>query len=551
MSKMTDKTKLYDRLRDIAVRSEKMKVSIIAPQFEAGTFIKDDGLRFEAVSASLAAGGLMLASAVAGIEVEAANIIGPAWSAALQEYANENNGAIPCDELLAAAHQSAENILNYMASPATTPSQAGMMLASVGATTGTTSGILDRARVVATILPVYLRCATNHAVTLIPAGKDIAEIFRLTSLAASTSGEYVKNQIIAEGSMGQFTQQRQRYVFATGQQPNNVRTEFVFDTSTDLPSAKKHAIKNNTVVIYHERKPVAQEKDGQLFGSILVGGTTYTLSGTVDHINGVATLASSPAIPNGKLHFRFEIDIEADPTLIPSISHKMSVVEVRPYEVSVSSQASLQSLHKMRREHGIDTESLLVNTMTNLVAYETDTRRLRDMAFCVTNVGAFNKHVPAGSYFKEKYEEFAEFMTQVDSSVTKANKKSGIIGAYVGLNASAFLQAMGSSFVHVPNYKRIPQVHLVGTLFGKYRIYEVPTELEDLTADDILWYAKGSNHGDSGYVAGTAIAPISFKHDIQGNLVHSDTMWGTEYGEVHPDNGAAYFAKTTITNIAP
>lgn len=547
---MTDKTKLYDRLRDIAVRSEKMKTSIIAPQFDAGAFIGDDNSRYSAVSASLVAGGLMLASA-STMEVEAANIIGPAWASALRDYANENNGAIPCDELLAAAHQSAENILSYMGSPATTPSQAGMMLASVGDSTGKTTGIIDRARVVATILPVYLRCATNHAVTLIPAGKDIAEIFRLTSIAASTSGEYVKNQVIAEGSMGQFTQQRQRYVFASAQQPNNVRTEHAFDTASDLPSAKKHAIKASSVVITHNRKRVAKEVDGQIFGSITIGNDVYTLSGTVDHINGTATVTSSAAIPNGQLHFQFEIDIESDPTLIPSISHKMSVVEVRPYEVSVNSRASLQSLHKMRREHGIDTESLLVNTMTNLVAYETDTRRLRDMAFSVTNVSPFNKYVAAGSYFKEKYEEFAEFMTQVDSSVTKANKKSGIIGGYVGLNASAFLQAMGSAFVHIPNYKRIPQVHLVGTLFGKYRIYEVPTELEDLGTNDILWYAKGTNHGDSGYVAGTAIAPISFKHDVQGNLVHSDTMWGTEYGEVHPDNGAAYFAKTTITNNTP
>ena len=68
--------------------------------------------------------------------------------------------------------------------------------------------------------------------------------------------------------------------------------------------------------------------------------------------------------------------------------------------------------------------------------------------------------------------------------------------------------------------------------------------------NNILLYAKGSNHGDSGYVAGTAIPPIHVKHDTAGDLVHSDTMWGSEYGEVHPDNGAAYFAKTPITNVA-
>lgn len=546
---MTKRAKLHDRLRDIAVRSEKMKVAVVNPQFDGGVLIADDKSRFSAVAAAL-----MLATAAGGLampEAEA-NLVAPAWCNALVDYANDNSGSAPSNELLAAAHQTAENIIGYMGAPATTQSQAGMMLASAGDSLSTTAGVLERARVVATILPVYLRCATNHAVTLIPAGKDIAEIFRLTSIAASTSGEYTKNQVIAEGSMGQFTQQRQRYAFPTAQQPNNVKTQHDFDTAADLPSLKKHAIKNNSVVIYHERKPVAKEVDGALFGSLELGGTIYTLSGSVDHLGGTASVISNTAIPTGKLHFQFEIDIEADPSLIPTIAHKMSVVSVHPYEVSVNSQASLQSLHKMRREHGIDTESLLINTMTNLVSYETDTRRLRDMAFAATNVSVFNKYTADGAYFKEKYEMFAEFMTNVDSSVTQANKKSGIIGAYAGLNASAFLQALGSDyFKMVPNYKRIPQVHLVGTLFGKYRIYEVPTELDDLSTNDILWYAKGANHGDSGYVAGTAIPPISFKHQPDGSLVHSDTMWGTEYGEVHPDNGSAYFAKTTITNVAP
>jgi hypothetical protein len=545
---MTDKIKLHERLRDIAVRSEKMKMAVVNPQFEGGVLIGDSGSRFSAVS-----GALMLASADGGMGMDqaTADMVSGSWCTALVDYADQNNGDAPCDELLAAAHQTTENLLNYMGTPAATNSRAGMMLASAGDSLATSAGILERSRIIATILPVYLRCSTNHAVTLIPAGKDLAEIFRLTSIAASTSGEYAKNDVIAEGSMGQFTQQRQRYIFPVASQPDNVIKQHNFDTAADLPSLKTHAVKNGSVVIFHDRKRVAKEVDGQLFGSVVIGEVTHTLSGSVDHLGGTVTLISNVAISAGELHLQFEIDIEADPSLIPTISHKMSVVSVYPYEVSVNSQSSLQSLHKMRREHGIDTESLFIRTMTNLVAYETDTRRLRDMAFAATSLSTFNKYVAENAYFKEKYEEFNEFMTVIDSQVTQANKKSGIIGAYVGLNASAFIQSLGSSFKHVPNYKRIPQVHLVGTLYGKYRIYEVPTPLEDLGTDDILWYAKGDNHGDSGYVAGTAIPPISFKHDVSGNLVHSDTMWGTEYGEVHPDNGAAYFAKTTITNNAP
>ena len=532
--------KLHAREGDIAIRATQMKNAVVNPQFEGGALIADKKARYGAVA-------LMLASTagIGSLSEAEANVIAPAWGSALENYAMDNNGEAPSNELLAAAHKTAENLMGLMKTPSN--SQAGLMLASAETSLSTSDGVLERARVVATVLPVYLKCATNHAVTLIPAGKDIAEIFRITTIAASTSGEYTQGTIIAEGSMGQFSQQRQRYPFPAGEQPQAAKQQFTFDTATDLPSLKKHEIKADSVVIYHDRIPVAQEKDGVLFGKI--GNTT--LSGTVDHSGGSVVLNSSAAITTGELHFQFEIDIETNPSLIPTVSHKMSVVEVKPYEVSINSQASIQSLHKMRREHNIDIESLLINSMSNLIAYETDTRRLRDMAFAATRTGVFNKHVPAGAYFREKYEEFGEFMTALDAEVTNANKKSGIIGAYVGLGASAFLQALGSDFFKpVPNYKRVPQVHLTGMLFGKYRIYEVPVPLDDLGTNDILWYAKGSNHGDSGYVAGTAIPPISFKHDVGGNLVHSDTMWGSEYGQVHPDNGSAYFAKTTITNIA-
>lgn len=542
------KEKYFDRISDVAIRGESMKVAIGDSQYSGGVLIEDPKARFSAVSAAIV-GSLMLASSGIAITEAEANVIAPAWANAINDY-TDTHGVAPCDELLAAAHKTAENMFASGAGNSHAPSS--MMLASIGANTSSSDGVVERARVVAMVLPTYLRCATNQAVTLIPAGKDVAEIFRLVSIAGSTSGELTKGDIIAEGSTAQFSQQRQRYVFPAGEQPDNIKTTFDFATATDLPSLKKHTLKPDTVFIYHNRVRVAKEVDGLLTGTLTIGGTTYALSGTVDSVNGTFQLISSAAIASGELHAQFEIDIENDPTLIPTVQQKMSVVEVKPFEVAIASQTTIQAFYKMQREHGIDTSSALVNAMSNFLAYETDTRRLRDMAFCATLTSNFNKYVADGAYYKEKYEEFAEHVTVLDAQLMDANKKSGIVGAFVGLNASAFLQALGSEhFKLVSNYKRIPQVHLVGRLFGKYDIYEVPNALDDLTSDEILWYGKGQNHGDSGYVAGTAIPPIMINHPQGSDLIKSNTLWGSEYGEVHPDNGAAYFAKTTITNVAP
>ncbi|MBU2968783.1 hypothetical protein KO527_05395 [Pseudoalteromonas sp. C2R02] len=549
--------KFQKRVVDIAVRAGAMAKAVVTPQFDKDSqFIQDPAQRVKGVAAALTGGALMLASSGVSasnhITPEEAVLIAPIWAQSVQDY-EAVFGQSPSEEMFASAHQVVENILKADTS-APTATQAGMMLASA-VSTSKTDGILERARVIAMVLPVFLRCATNDAVTLIPAGKDVAEIFRVHTIAGTTSGELTKGEVIAEGTVKQFSQQRQRYEFVAAQQPDGTKKDFTFTSVTDLPSKKAHKIKLDTSKILVNRKPVAKEIGGQFIGIADVGGTNVTFTCSVDHDTGVFTVnTGAETLADGvKLHVIFEIDIENAAELIPKIQHKMSSVEVRPFEVAMGSELSIQAMHKMQREHGVDSLAMLVSTMTNLVSYETDTRRLLDMTFYASAANeAFNKYTAPNAYFKEVYEQFGEYVSGVSKAMLAANKKSGIKVGYAGSNASTFIQALPSNlFTPNPSYVQSPQLNFLGTLRGGIRIYEVPFALPDLTTDQILWCGKGQNHGDAGYIAGTAIPVIMHNHETQTDLIKRNTLWGSEYGELHPDNGEAYFIKSTIVDTAP
>lgn len=539
---MNNKTRFNEQVADIVRRANVMRQLCIQSQFDSSSrFIEDEAVRaaninpceidpmFESVS-----------------DMQARQIVS-ACQSAVREY-SQQYGTEPRDEVLASAHKTMESMLTLEGER---NSQSGMMLESIGKSLETSEGVDLRAKMVALILPTLLATATSDAVTFIPARNDRLEFFRMRRIAGSSFGDYKRGDLIDDLSAGgQYAQMRQIFPMVAEQQPNGTLKKHVFTSATDLVNTKKALpMKKGAVAVFVNHKKVASDFDtnGNIFGTD--GGVTYT--GTCDYENGVITVNTSVALEAGiEMHVQFDVNIEQDPSLIPTIQHELESRVITPFEGAIAAEATIQAMFALQREYGIDLKSTQMQHMRNLLAAEKAARHLRDMNFACTRVTTFNKHCPAGYDWKLQRELLHDTLLKVSQLLLSTNKVAGLTGLFAGVDASILIKSLGAPFfVPAPNYTHTNHVHFTGTLFGVYKVFEAPEQL--LARDEMLCYARGRNHTEAGYIAGDAVAPTMYDHEIGATLRSRETLWELSFAEVNPFNGADYFYRVKVVDEAP
>ena len=295
------------------------------------------------------------------------------------------------------------------------------------------------------------------------------------------------------------------------------------------------------VRIYHDRNLVAEDfgGKGKLTGSFVDSdGASVTVTGDIDYENGIVNVTFSTAPKTGiELHVGVDISIERDPSLIPVIEHEMESWVVRPHESAITMDASIQSVFSMQREFNLDLNSMQIGTARNFLAGEKDRKRLNDMYFFTKGLQTWTYTVPDAIKFSDHYESIRETLLNISEQLMTRTKKSGLVGLVAGPKASALLQSIGAPhFNQARGYRRIPQPHYVGKIFG----YDLK---EDPYKDDweIMCYAKGRDHGDAGYLAADAISAVNYAHPVMKDLRHSNTLYELAYRDMHPYQGREYF----------
>lgn len=477
-----------------------------------------------------------------------------AWASAIQEYA-ETYGAMPSDALLSSAAQSLRNITMFESVGAETP-----MLESVQKSLTTSQGVEIRARQAGLILPVLLAAATSDAVTHIPGAANETEIFRIRRHAGSTFGDYEKGDELGIFAHGQYSQMNQTYPFAAGQVPDGEKTSFVYNSATDGAAIKvpfkRHSVK---ILVNRRRGAVELEEEGRMFGVVKINNSEINLSADIDYPNGKVTLTTSAPLPAGvKLYLVYDVDIEQAPELIPTITHKITSVKLRPHEAVIAAEHTIQAFWTMQREYGLDLRSMQMSHMRNYLAYEKDLKNLKEMIKAHQARETFDLTVPGAQYFKEHYEMLGKKLTMISNDLMERTKVSGLVGMFAGKSATAVFKSLGAPhFILADNYRQVPRIHYVGTLFGT-KVFEVPTEIEVIKGDpetklgewDCMCYARGENHTEAGIVTGDAIPATMYSHGTQSNMRDRNTLWELSYCDVHPDAGEEYFTMLTLIPAA-
>ncbi|EGQ7904706.1 hypothetical protein [Vibrio alginolyticus] len=544
---MTDKRSNFNkRIEAIHLGAQAMRNLCIESQFDSqtGMFLTDDNSRGAAILSAIANEPMF-----ESVSQETAVSIVSGMQSAVREY-EKTYGHLPSDELMASAHATMRNMMTLEGAKRD-GSTGAMMLESIGQSLSTSEGVEIRAKMVGLVLPVLLETATLDAVTMIPAGANEVEIFKVYRRTGSNFGDFAAGTEIDQATVGQYSSMRQRYKFVSEQQPDGTKTTHVFDSKTDLQHTKfEIPFTKTSVSLFINHKRVARDLDSN--GSQIMTGTHngMVINCQIDHAKGKVTVTPTSALPAGTiLHIEFEVDIERRPDLIPTIDHDMDSRTLRPRQNAIAADATIQAMFTMQREFGQDLKSLQMSHMRNTLASEKATRHLVDMDFACTREETFNIYVSAGEDWRLHRERLNEVLLNVSTKILQATRTTGMTGIFAGTGASTILKSLGAPYFVAPaNYQQKNAIHYAGKLFGMWKVFECPVVIG---TNDMLCYGRGSSHSEAGYVAGDAIAATMYTHPIGKGLVASNTLYELAYGEIHPFDGEDYFYRVKLIDEAP
>ena len=529
------------RVAEITEKAQHMKEHLLLPIVDDSTGMLLDSKDARCARLEAKTGTSVFEAAGKGaatIQAVAAN--------ALYAYC-KTRGRAPSDELLASAFQAIQNGLERTSGRSGDQGRvAGMLLES--ADMSTTQGLLMRDRLIALVLPVMLNSVCGNIVSFIPGSFNQSEVFKLYRRAGSTFGDITKDAQLNFDYQGQYSSMDQRYLTGTGNGSKTGSGTTDFDLNANTKFSANQPFKKKSVKIFHDHNQVAKDDGlGNISGSFVLSGVTTTVTGTVTYsangiVHPVFSIAPLTGIP---IHVGVDIDIEKDPTLIPLVTTEMDSRVLYPHEAAISADTTLQALWAIRRELDLNSESMAMSSMRNLLAADKDRKVLRDMYFFSKGEETWDKNAienVAGDigYF---WKSLMESLLKVDAALLLRTGTSGLVGIVAdSLSGSIFRSMPAPYFVPVSGYKAVPQPHYAGRLFDMWDLYINPAGADYTN----LCYAKGQGIGEAGYVMGDAIPAMSFRHAIQRDLVYKNTLWELAYRDLQPFDGREYFMTLTI-----
>lgn len=478
------------------------------------------------------------------------------WASAMIDY-EKRNGTLPPADVLANAQRCTENLMLEAVADKHEGSGSAMF-ESVAADMRTSEGVMKLAQYVALILPVSLGAATSDACTFVPCERDKADIYELLNIAGTEFGTFKKGDELHMQQAGVYAQLKRFYIFPADQQPDGTEKAFAFKIA-DVEGKNMPIKALRTKLLINRRMSKVDDGDGNLyFNDNDSNGNAFAAACKVDYDKGIINVAFTDAPAAGtELTAQVEINIEKAPELIPVINQTMRSYSVSPSQYVIASEHTVMSASDASREFGLNMASIQFTAMRNWLSHEQDMMRLRIMAFhCVRNY-QFDIALPEAQQYESWVGLIRHRLSEISTDMVNSTRKVGIRGGFAGGEAANFIKSLPPQYFAMdPDYVQTPHIQYIGTLFGTYRIYEVPKMVCDqftkqgcnFGRDDILFYGRGEQIGEAGLISGDAVPAIPYVHETNPSLVNRTTLWGSSLNEMHPRNGENYFAKLKLTN---
>lgn len=545
------------RLNMIRKRADEVLGFIDRAQFEndgRGAFIEDKKARTESI---VAAGMKMPLFEAAGVSQEFVKRVGTGWGAALDQYV-ERYGVQPPDEMLANAHMSLENLLTECVK-AEHKGEGRAMFEDAAQQMSDSTGVMRLALFAALILPSQLGAATSDACTFVPCERDESDVYELYNVASTEFGSYNVGDELDMQSAGVYSQLNRVYVLKAATQPDGTKTAFKFDIADVAFEGKAMPLRPGRIKIQIDRQPGDFDNDSVkkvYWDGETAKGATVSANGTIDYAKGTIDITFTAAPAAGtEISILCEIDIEKAPNLIPLVNQAMRSWKVKPSQYVLATEHTVQSLMDAEREFGINLSSSLFTEAKEWISHEIDMTRLRLAAFYARDGGSWDISIPTAQQFESYAQLISGKLHTLSTEMVNKTKAAGIRGGFAGQTAANYFKMLPSSIFQIAEgYTQTPYVQFLGTLYGQYRIYEVPDAIcSTLTKEncpfdtkDVIFYGRGDTIGQAGLVSGDAVPAIPFVHPTDKALVNRTTLWGSAVNVIHPNRGNRYLVRLSL-----
>lgn len=540
------------RVEEINNRAARVMAFTVDIQRDAtGNLITDQDLLARA-----ATDGALKDPMFEGVDRRFVRQVATGWASAMIDY-EKRNGCLPPADVLANAHRCTENLMMEAANDKHEGSGSAMF-ESVAADMRTSDGVMRLAQYVALILPVSLGAATSDVCTFVPCDRDQADIYELLNIAGTEFGTFKKGDELHMQRAGVYAQLKRFYIFPQANQPDGTAKVFTFKI-TDVEGKNMPIKAGRTKLLINRRMSKVDDGDGNLyFNDTDSKGNAFSANCKVDYDKGWITVTFTDApVVGTELTAQVEINIEKAPELIPVINQTMRKYSVSPSQYVIASEHTVMSASDASREFGLNMASIQFTAMRNWLSHEQDMMRLRTIAFHCVRGYEFDVALPEAQQYESWVGLMRHRMSEMSTEMVNLTRKVGIRGGFAGGEAANFLKSLPPQYFTMdPDYVQTPHIQFIGTLFGIYRIYEVPNMVCEqfmetgcnFDRNDILFYGRGEQIGEAGLISGDAVPAIPYVHETNPSLINRTTLWGSSLNEIHPRFGENYFCKLTLTN---
>lgn len=291
-------------------------------------------------------------------------------------------------------------------------------------------------------------------------------------------------------------------------------------------------------------------------GSIVVGGTSYTIGGTINTDTGVYALTTTPAMPvTVDVVVEGFIDYERAPTLVPSIISAVNTYSIYAKPWRVNTRQTIDSRTQMANELGLDPYSESVYAIQTQFANERHYDAIRKgVRLGANNVQEFDFDLAAQRAEKSRAEIWQDFsypLGAASQQMAEDTMNHGITHLYVGKRVAAQYLGLPSTVFQPSGVAARPGIYRLGTLFGQYEVYYTPKGLvETEDGAQILAAGRATDVARNPIVFGDAVAPTVLPLSVGDDLRQGAGFYARNFSSVNPhDPSARGFALINVTNM--
>lgn len=392
-------------------------------------------------------------------------------------------------------------------------------------------------------------------------GSNEARLGIVSHQAGSLFGGYTLSELMDGVNCGKTYLNAERRVSLTLNGDRDAATGGIFTTEGGATTV---ALLRGRSIVFVNGFPVAAESpnvsasvaNSPISGVATIGGTDYTVSGTVTVATGAFSLSFSPALPVGTVvEAEGFIDFEAAPSLTPSILTQVQTFALYAVPWRAKARQTIDSKTQYQNELGLDLASESLIAIRNQFAMERHYAGLMKLLRLAAN-NSETYDFDATNQIQQKtraqiWQDFSAVLGVVDQQMAEDTMDHGISHIYVAKNVAYQMMSLPRELFEPSGLQARPGIFRVGRLFGRYEIYYTPKLLtEGSTTSQMLCIGRSAQVARCPLVLGDSVAPTYIPLATQDDLTTGSGFYARNFTSVNPHVPSAKGAALiNVTNL--